>query len=439
MDTILVVDDEEKIRRTLRGVLADEGFAVAEAADGRQALDLVERSSPRLAIVDIWMPEVDGIQLVKAIRERAPELPVIVISGHGTVETAMRAAQLGAFQFLEKPFTLESLLESVGRALGRSRRGADKANALRTPPLRLHAPGGGGSVDPQGLVVRPQRTIARGVVASGLGLHSGMRTGLILQPLKPGSGIVFGSITSGETVPALIDWVESSDYATTLRNGEMEARTVEHLLATLYAYGITNLFAKIQGEVPILDGAAAKFCELIESAGVVEQDAAVAEMVIDRPYILGTDAPGEKYLAIEPAHEFSIDYTLEYPHPVGRQRYVFRFTGAEAFKAEIAPARTFGFVRDIAALEARGLAAGGRLNNCVLVGEGEIVNAPLRFPDEFCRHKILDIMGDFSLLAAPLRGKVTARRTGHAENIALLRRLRERLVADGVASARALN
>jgi UDP-3-O-acyl N-acetylglucosamine deacetylase len=439
MDSILVVDDEEKIRRTLRGVLADEGFAVAEAADGRQALALIEQTSPQLAIVDIWMPEVDGIQLVQAIRERAPELPVIVISGHGTVETAMRAAQLGAFQFLEKPFTLDSLLDSVGRALGRSRRGGENATALRTTPLRPQGPDAGTGVDPQGLVMRPQRTIGRGVVASGLGLHSGMRTGLILQPLKPGSGIVFGSITSGETLPALIDWVDSSDYATTLRSGTTEARTVEHLLATLHAYGITNLFAKIQGEVPIMDGAAAQFCELIESAGVVEQDAAIAEIVIDRPYTLGADAPGEKYLAIEPAHEFSIDYTLEYPHPVGRQQYVFRFTGVEAFKAEIAPARTFGFVRDIAALEAKGLAAGGRLNNCVLVGEGEIVNAPLRFPDEFCRHKILDIMGDFYLLGGPLRGKVTAHLTGHAENIALLRRLREQLAADAVASVRAWN
>jgi UDP-3-O-acyl N-acetylglucosamine deacetylase len=261
----------------------------------------------------------------------------------------------------------------------------------------------------------------------------------VLEPLPPGSGIVFGSIISGETVPALVDWVESTDYATTLRRDSMVARTVEHLMATLHAYGITNLFVKMQDEVPIMDGAAGEFCELIENAGVVEQDASVREIVIDRCYSVGTDAPGEKYLAIEPADKFSVDYTLEYPHPVGRQRYVFELSGPEAFKAEIANARTFGFIKEIAALEAKGLAAGGRLNNCVLIGDDRIVNEPLRFQDEFSRHKILDVLGDFYLLGRPLRGKVTARRTGHADNIALVRQLRARFGADADSSRRILN
>ena len=425
METILVVDDEEKIRRTLRGVLADEGFGVAEAADGRRALDLIEHVHPRLAIVDIWMPELDGIELVAAMRERAPDVPVIVISGHANVETAMRVVQLGAYHFLEKPFTIEALLTSVYRALGRPSREAEGPSLPTMPPPALEH-GAQLGVAARGARTRPQCTIAQGITASGLGLHTGIRTGLILHPLPPGSGIVFGSISSGETVPALVDWVESTDYATTLRRGGMTARTVEHLMAALHAYGIANLLVKMHGEVPILDGGAAEFCELIEHAGVVEQDAMIADVVIDRCYSVGTAAPGEKLLKIEPADEFSVEYTLAYPHPVGEQQYTFRLTGSEAFKAEIAGARTFGFIKEIAALEAKGLAAGGRLHNCVLIGDDGIVNAPLRFPEEFSRHKILDVMGDLYLLGRPLRGKVTARRTGHADNVALVRILQER-------------
>src|SRR6185503_8996452 len=117
-DTILVVDDEDGIRHTLRGVLADEGFQVLEAPNGRRALELLEHVAPRVAIVDVWMPEVDGIELVERMRAKAPEVPIIVISGHGTIETAVRVIRLGAFDFLEKPFPLEALLNVVGRALG---------------------------------------------------------------------------------------------------------------------------------------------------------------------------------------------------------------------------------------------------------------------------------------------------------------------------------
>src|SRR5437867_2266488 len=116
-ETILVVDDEEGIRHTLRGVLSDEGYEVLEAPNGRRALELLERGMPRLAIVDVWMPEVDGIELVERMRTHAPGVPIIVISGHGTIETAVRVIRLGAFDFLEKPFQVEALLNVVDRAL----------------------------------------------------------------------------------------------------------------------------------------------------------------------------------------------------------------------------------------------------------------------------------------------------------------------------------
>jgi UDP-3-O-acyl N-acetylglucosamine deacetylase len=412
--TILVVDDEEQIRTTLRGVLADEGFEVLEASNGRAALELLESVAPRLAIVDIWMPEVDGIELVRRMRARAPAVPIIVISGHGTIETAVRVIRLGAFDFLEKPFPLEALLHVVGRALGgdkggKAAPGAEAGQAAPAPARRV-----------------PERTIARSVVVNGQGLHSGVRTGLILQPLPPGSGIVFGSILSGETVPALVDYVDSTGYATTLVRGAMVAKTVEHLMAALHAYGVTNLLVKMQAEVPILDGSALEFCQLLEECGLVEQPGMVEELVVDRRYAVGSDEPGRKGIAIEPADAFAVHYVLDYPPPIGRQEFHFRLDGAETFRREIAPARTFGFVKEIAQLEEMGLASGGRLNNCILVGEEGVVNAPLRFPDEFVRHKVLDVLGDFYLLGRPVRGRVAARMTGHSDNAQLLRLLRSR-------------
>ena len=416
-ETILVVDDEEKIRDTLRGVLTDEGYEVLEATNGRRALELLTQTQPRLAIVDIWMPEVDGIELVERMRTEAPGVPIIVISGHGTIETAVRVIRLGAFDFLEKPFPLDALLQVVDRALGTRTAGTGRAldtvdaatSAAPAPPRRV-----------------PERTIGRSVLVNGQGLHSGIRTGLILQPLPPGSGIVFGSILSGETVPALVDYIDSTGYATTLVHGGMVAKTVEHLMATLHAYGVTNLLVKMQAEVPILDGSALDLCALLDEGGVVEQASTIEELVIDRRYEVGSDEPGEKGMAIEPADAFEVHYTLDYPAPVGRQEYTFRLTDPEAFRREIAPARTFGFVKEIEQLQQMGLSRGGRLNNCILVGDEGVVNAPLRFPDEFVRHKILDILGDFYLLGRPLRGRITARMTGHSDNAQLLRQLRER-------------
>jgi len=236
---------------------------------------------------------------------------------------------------------------------------------------------------------------------------------------------VFGSILSGETVPALVDHIESTGYATTLVRDGMVAKTVEHLMAAFHAYGITNVLVKMQAEVPILDGSALELCALLDEAGVVDQPASFEEIVVDQRYAVGSDDPEEKGIAIEPADRFEVEYTLDYPLPIGRQRVDFAFN-VETFRREIAPARTFGFVKEIEQLEQMGLANGGRLNNCILVGDEGVVNAPLRFVDEFARHKILDILGDFYLLGRPIRGRVSARMTGHSDNAALLRILRAR-------------
>lgn len=272
-----------------------------------------------------------------------------------------------------------------------------------------------------------QRTLKRSMVLSGRGLHSGDKTGIIITPLPTNSGIVFGNISSGQTVPANIDFVRSTDYATCLENSEAVARTIEHILAALHAFGITNLMIKINNEVPIMDGSAVDFCQIIEDAGIEDQDELAEEIVITEKLLIGEAKKKNKFIMIEPADKFSISYVLDYPKPVGRQEYTFVPDTEEVFKKEIAPARTFGFLKDIEALEKKGLGGGGRLNNFILIDDEKIVNTALRFPDEFVRHKILDLMGDLYLLGRTIKGKVTANMTGHSENAALVRLIRDKM------------
>jgi two-component system nitrogen regulation response regulator NtrX len=272
-----------------------------------------------------------------------------------------------------------------------------------------------------------QKTLKRSVVLSGQGLHSGMKAGLILSPLPPNSGIVFGNITTSENIPAHIDYVESTEYATTLRCGQATARTIEHFMAVLHAYHINNLQIKINGEIPIMDGSALDFCKLIEEAGIEEQDAEQEEIIIDEKYSVGEESPDSKFITIEPHDTLTIKYSLNYPEPVGMQEFTFTLKNSAAFKNLIAPARTFGFLKDIKKLESMGLASGGRLHNFILIDDEKIVNTKLRFPDEFVRHKILDLIGDFYLLGRPIRGLVTANMTGHSENSILIKKIRDSL------------
>jgi UDP-3-O-[3-hydroxymyristoyl] N-acetylglucosamine deacetylase len=413
---ILVVDDEARVRESIREILTDEGYRVTEAADGARVLDLIKSEQPHLVLLDIWMPEIDGIGLLKDIKKAAPDLNVIMISGHGNIHTAVTATKLGAFDFMEKPLSLEGLLLTVQRALGETKGESAPAQPKEAKTKRrTRSTAANGDLR--------QKTLKKSVVFSGQGLHSGIKTGAVLHPMPPGSGVVFSGISADATVPAHLDYVGSTGYATSLRGKGIVVGTVEHFLAVLHSYGISNLMIKIQGEIPIMDGSALEFCRLIDEAGIEEQDADWSEIVIDRTYCVG-EKNGET-ISIEPAETFSVHYHLDYPEPVGVQEHTYVCHGAESFKEEIAPARTFGFLKDIENLEKAGLVNGGRLSNCILIDNERVINTELRFPDEFARHKILDIIGDFYLLGRPVRGKITARMTGHADNIALLGAIRK--------------
>ncbi|MSP36874.1 MAG: UDP-3-O-[3-hydroxymyristoyl] N-acetylglucosamine deacetylase [Deltaproteobacteria bacterium] len=414
--TILVVDDEDGVRESVCEVLSDEGYRVVDTADGTRVMEMIRKEKPELVLLDIWMPQVDGIGLLKEIKSQEPDINVVMVSGHGNIHTAVTATKYGAFDFIEKPVSLDGLLATVQRALG------ELPGAREQKKLRVHKAKSVKAAKNSSPTVK-QRTLKKSVVLSGQGLHSGVKSGLILHPLPPNSGIQFTGISAEVRVPAHLDYVGSTGYATSLRSKGFAVGTVEHLLAALHSYGITNLLIKVQGEVPIMDGSALDFAQSIEEAGIDEEDAELAPIVIERRYQV--DAEGGESIAIEPAEALSVRYLMRYPAPVGEQEYTYHHRDAASFKNEIAPARTFAFLRDIAKLQTMGLANGGRLSNFILIDDEKIVNTELRFPEEFARHKILDILGDFYLLGRPIRGAITARMTGHSDNIALLRQIRE--------------
>jgi UDP-3-O-[3-hydroxymyristoyl] N-acetylglucosamine deacetylase len=194
-----------------------------------------------------------------------------------------------------------------------------------------------------------------------------------------------------------------------------------------HVYGLTNVLVKISGEVPIMDGSALEFCNLVESGEIIPQEELIEEIRISEPIELPFPDDSPKRMRLEPSDRLEVEYYLDYPPPVGKMNLLFRCESPEGFKEQIAPARTFGFVKDMRMMDEMGLAGGGRLSNVVLLDEEKVVNPPLRFPDEFVRHKILDIIGDFYLLGRPFIGKIVAHQTGHTDNIRMLKLMREKL------------
>jgi UDP-3-O-[3-hydroxymyristoyl] N-acetylglucosamine deacetylase len=426
-ELILIVDDEPGILTTLGGILSDEGYETLTTTSGEEALTLYRERQPAVVFLDIWLADRDGLEVLHALREEDQAAAVVMMSGHGTTSTAVKAIKMGAFDYLEKPLSYRRAVEAASGALSyrRSLQEAGPAGAVPGPPVD-HMEAERHFAAPPDLPLlavtgRRQRTIRHSHVVYGLGLHSGQRTGMVLQPLPENSGIHFVTLPTGIEIPAHVRAVAETDYATTLSGEGESIKTVEHLLSALHAYGVGNLLIKVHGEIPVLDGSALEFCKILEEVGVTDQDEPQREVVIDRRYEV--NGAGERRLTIEPADGFSVSYLLRYPPPVGEQAYELTLDSAETYKREIAPARTFGFMKDLKMLNELGLGSGGRLDNFILVGEDEVINTELRFPDEFVRHKILDIIGDLYLVGYPIRGKVTARLTGHRDNIALVRQI----------------
>ncbi len=259
-----------------------------------------------------------------------------------------------------------------------------------------------------------QQTLRSPVEFGGIGLHTGEHATVRILPAPANKGIVFRRVDLDNfELLADVASVARVAYATTLMSRGVWISTVEHLLSALYGIGIDNAYIELDNfEVPILDGSALPYTEAIARVGVVTQRALRQYIRITKPFVL---KEGEKTLGIYPSDTFSIKYAIDFPHPlIGKQSIEVQLVGSNYAKS-IAPARTFGFYREVEQLQAGGLIRGGSLDNAIVLTEAGMLNdTSLRFADEFVRHTTLDLLGDFALIGQPVLGSLIANRAGHA-------------------------
>jgi UDP-3-O-[3-hydroxymyristoyl] N-acetylglucosamine deacetylase len=257
-----------------------------------------------------------------------------------------------------------------------------------------------------------QRTLRRLVHCAGIGLHSGQKVTVALKPAPADYGIRFRRADVGVEIPAHVAHLRGCPQLQTgLATGPITVETVEHLLAALRSLDVDNVCVELnQPEVPIMDGSSAPWVYLIQDAGIKELSAPRRSMHILRPVQV---QQGNKRMALYPADRFKVSYTISFDHPLLRHQQKTIDLTEQAFVDEIAPARTFGFLKEVEMLRQRGLALGGSLENAIVLGETGVLN-PLRFEDEFVRHKILDVIGDLALIGHPVIGHLVVHRGGHA-------------------------
>jgi UDP-3-O-[3-hydroxymyristoyl] N-acetylglucosamine deacetylase len=432
MNPICIVDDESSITSTVASILKDDGYQAIAFPDAESFWQKLDTMEPSLVLLDVWLPGIDGMQLLKRLHARIPTLPIIMMSGHAGIEAAVAAIKAGAYDFLEKPLHMEVLLDKVESALKHRTAGIGETLPSDT---RLEIVSADLSIPPGEVDVvdspEPQRTLRGNVVLNGIGLLSGRNTGIILSPLGINEGIVFQTL-DGQTIRGHITSLEDfsqtassktfSANSTTLDNGRRRVRTVEHLMAVLFMYGITNVLVKVDEEIPNIDGSAKAFCDLIEEAGREEQAASTKVAVIRQKIGVGNEARQEKHLYAEPFDGFEISMRVDYPPPIGEQVLTFN-PEKGSFAKEIAPARSFNTFENIEMAQKLGKVGGGYLHSHIIMYDGKVINTELRYPDEFVRHKILDLIGDLFLLGLRIKGRITANMTSHGYNQALVQRL----------------
>jgi UDP-3-O-[3-hydroxymyristoyl] N-acetylglucosamine deacetylase len=268
-----------------------------------------------------------------------------------------------------------------------------------------------------------QTTLAQKIETKGIGLHTGVEVNLALRPAPENTGYIFVRTDLDDfEIPASIEYISHCSYATTLLRKGVVLSTCEHLLAALRGANVDNCFVELDNiEIPILDGSSENFIELIERAGIIEQSAPRRYLKVLQKVAF---EQGDKRMSIEPSDKFEIECAIDFPHPfIKKQSFHFEMKNG-SFGREIAAARTFGFTQEIEMLRKANLALGGSLDNAiVLTPDGMLNENPLRFQDEFVRHKILDIIGDAALVGMPILGKITAHKSGHAVHASLMSKL----------------
>jgi UDP-3-O-[3-hydroxymyristoyl] N-acetylglucosamine deacetylase len=284
-----------------------------------------------------------------------------------------------------------------------------------------------------------QRTLAKTVHVTGIGIHSGKKVTMTLHPSEADFGIRFKrtDLSNAPVLTANAQTVGATENNTTIGEGVNSVHTVEHLLSVLYGLGVNNAYVEIDGpEVPIMDGSGASFVFLIKETGIVNLNASKKFLVVLEPVKVEVD---DKWAQIEPASKLIIDSTIVFAHPVIKtQKKIFEFS-CENYINAISRARTFGMLRDVDMLKRKGLAKGGSLDNAIVLDDFKVINGDgLRFMDEFIRHKILDTIGDISLLGHEIAGKITTYKSGHNLHNLLCRKLLETPSACEIVSASSL-
>ncbi|HEY5839555.1 MAG TPA: UDP-3-O-acyl-N-acetylglucosamine deacetylase [Pyrinomonadaceae bacterium] len=265
-----------------------------------------------------------------------------------------------------------------------------------------------------------QTTLAAPVSTKGIGLHTAVPVTVSLMPAPPDTGYVFRRTDlGGFEIPATVESVAHCSYATTLMRTGVMLSTVEHLLSALRGCGVDNAYVDVDNlEIPIMDGSAETFAEMIESAGLVEQSTARRALMVRERV---TVESGNRRISLEPAETYEIDCLIDFQHPMIGIQHRRLVLENGSFGRDIASARTFGFIEEVEALRRANLIRGGSLENAIVLTKTGMLNETgLRFSDEFVRHKILDIIGDFALLGMTLQGRVKAERSGHLLHAALM-------------------
>ena len=267
-----------------------------------------------------------------------------------------------------------------------------------------------------------QRTLRQEVTFNGIGLHTGRHSTVTLKPASRDTGIIFHRVDRSMVIRAHIGAVTDTAFATTLGNGTIKIKTVEHILAVLVGLGIDNVIIEVNGpEIPILDGSSLELVSVILKAGIAKQGKKRPYLRITKPISLDD---GHSEIAILPYDGRRITYRIHFNHHLLGEQNMSIDLSEEIFIKEVAPARTFGFLKDVEYMMAQGLAKGGSLNNAIILSDSGVMNSSgLRFKDEFVRHKILDLIGDFSLVGFPIYGHIFANKSGHSTNLKFMKKL----------------
>ena len=410
-NSVLIIDDEEDILSSCKAVLEDEDYDVETAKNYEEAIKIFESKKIDLVFLDVWLPNVDGLDILSNIKEKYNNTTVIMMSGHAGVETAVRATKMGAYDFLEKPISISKLLSSCDEVLNKKENNNETEinysnNNHNKSKLKYKI---------------PQRTIAKSVVVSGFALMEGRKTALTLVPAEVNTGIVFVDINSNTHIKLSHENILSKDKSgavnsTALINGSRHIKTTEHFLAALHMMGITNLIVKCDGEVPNVDGSALVFCDALKEAGYIEQEDYIEPIVIDRDLIYGNVNDNETYIILSPYDGLEVNLRIDFAGSIGVQQYDYKFESFEQFSEDIGRARSFNTLDNIDYAQKMGMAGSGMIGSHIILCEGKVINTKLHFDNEFVRHKILDIIGDMYILARPIRAKITANKSSHSFN-----------------------